>query len=194
MSSTHIGTTYADSIGFRRFYRTVLLIQGIHVFEHLMQLIQVYLLKVPSEEALGILGAFFAVGKSAEVLHFAFNAAFLLSLYLLLPGVIGLYGLNRIPRRALLQFAIFGTGVESWHIVEHVVIMKHFLHHHACPCAGILDSALGVTDIQLHFVYNAIAFFGAVTPAWYLRFRPQTVSETASETARHAAPRTAANA
>jgi hypothetical protein len=36
------------------------------------------------------------------------------------------------------------------------------------PCPGVGDVALGVTDTQLHFVYNLIAYGGTVLPAAYL--------------------------
>jgi hypothetical protein len=53
-------------------------------------------------------------------------------------------------------------------VVEHSVIIANVLKKSGCPCPGIGDAALGVTDTQLHFVYNAIAYAATVTPFWFL--------------------------
>src|SRR5438876_12319149 len=41
---------------FRPLFVSVVLVQGIHVIEHIIQLVQVYVLGIPDEKALGILG------------------------------------------------------------------------------------------------------------------------------------------
>ncbi len=40
------------------FFATVVVIQGIHVFEHIVQLTQVYLFDVAEDDALGLLGTY----------------------------------------------------------------------------------------------------------------------------------------
>ena len=60
------------------------------------------------------------------------------------------------------------TGLESWHMVEHIVIISNVVANDGCPCPGIGDRALGVSDTQLHFVYNAGAYAATVVPFWCL--------------------------
>jgi hypothetical protein len=52
--------------------------------------------------------------------------------------------------------------------VEHVVIISNVIENSGCPCPGIGDRALDVTDTQLHFVYNAIAYGGTVAAFWFV--------------------------
>ena len=73
-----------------------------------------------------------------------------------------------VPRWAFVAFALAGLGVESWHLVEHIVIISNVVQNDGCPCPGIGDRLLGVTDIQLHFVYNAVAYIGTVIPFWFV--------------------------
>ena len=47
-------------------------------------------------------------------------------------------------------------------MVEHGVIISHVIANGGCPCPGIGDAALGVSDTILHFFYNAIAYAGIV--------------------------------
>ena len=62
-----------------------------------------------------------------------------------------------------------------WNIIEHVIQLVQvyvmgtagdeafgllgllFIHNHGCPCPGVGDAALRVSDTHLHFVDNAIA-------------------------------------
>ena len=69
----------------------------------------------------------------------------------------------------LVLYVGYATGLESWHMVEHIVIIRNAIRNGGgCPCPGIGDVALGVTDTQLHFVYNLIAYAGTVLPAAYV--------------------------
>lgn len=42
--------------------------------------------------------------------------------------------------------------------------------NNGCPCPGIGDAALGITDVVLHFFYNLIAY-AAILPAFYFVVR-----------------------
>jgi hypothetical protein len=141
----------------------VVLVQGVHVVEHIIQLIQVFVYGVPDDDALGLLGEVFAFQGTEEWLHLGFNVAYLAALYLLL---IPLWRMapDRLPAWALWSFVIWSVGLESWHVVEHVVIITNVIRNHGCPCPGIGDRALGITDTVLHFGYNAVAFAGLLVP------------------------------
>jgi hypothetical protein len=40
--------------------------------------------------------------------------------------------------------------------------------NNGCPCPGIGDAALGVTDTVLHFIYNAVVTSAILVPFWYV--------------------------
>jgi hypothetical protein len=158
------------------FYTVVVVVQGVHVIEHIIQLIQVFVLGVPDDQALGLLGYVFAFQGTEEWLHIVFNVLYLISLV-----VIG-WGLWRspvarsvVPRFGMMAFVFFGVSLEAWHVVEHVVIISNVVANNGCPCPGILDSRLGVSDTVLHFGYNAIAYSATILPfAYLLRHRWQS--------------------
>jgi len=152
---------------FYPFFVAVVVIQGIHVFEHIVQLVQVYVFGVLDDDALWLLGYVFQFQGTEEWLHLVFNSAFLLALFALaipirrrVPDI--------IPFWAFGVFVAGGLGLESWHMVEHTVIIANVIKNSGCPCPGIGDVALGVSDTQLHFVYNAVAYTALMTPFWFI--------------------------
>ncbi len=145
------------------FFVGVVLVQGIHVVEHIIQLAQVYVFGVPDDLALGLLGYVFQFQGTEEWLHLVFNTAFLLSLYLLVLPLKRLVP-SVIPVWAFGTFLIGAVGLESWHVVEHGVIISNVIANHGCPCPGILDAALGLSDTVLHFHYNLLAYAATLVP------------------------------
>jgi hypothetical protein len=154
------------------FYAAIVAIQGIHVFEHVVQLVQVFLLHVPEQKALGILGFVFQFQGTEEWLHLAFNTSYVIALAAVAWG----FFLSRaarsiVPGWALVAFFVFGLLLELWHVNEHIVIISHAIANNGCAfdgCPGILDQRLGVSDTVLHFFYNAIAYTGTITPFVFL--------------------------
>jgi hypothetical protein len=73
-----------------------------------------------------------------------------------------------VPRWTVLAFLVWSVGLESWHMVEHLVIIANVARNGGCPCPGIGDAALGVSDTVLHFVYNATTFAGLLLPSAYI--------------------------
>ena len=149
---------------FFHFYVAVVVIQGVHVVEHIIQLLQVYVYGVPDDDALGLLGYVFAFQGTEEWLHLAFNTAYVLSLCALVFPLRELALRRVVPAWAFWVFLVGGVGFESWHLVEHLVIIANVVRNSGCPCPGIGDRALDVTDTQLHFVYNAIAYAATLAP------------------------------
>ena len=84
---------------------------------------------------------------------------YLLSLYAL---ILPLWRITPevIPNWAFWIFIAASVWIESWHMVEHGVIISHVIADGGCPCPGIGDVALGLSDTILHLVYNLIAYFG----------------------------------
>ena len=153
--------TTADPSSFERlfpFFRIVVVIQGVHVVEHIVQFLQVNVFNVPGERAFGLLGYVFQFNGTAEWMHLVFNVAYLASLVVIGWRLYGLFQNAALPSSILWLFAIGGVLLETWHMVEHVVIIANVVRHHGCPCPGIGDRVLGVTDIQLHLTYNAVTY------------------------------------
>jgi hypothetical protein len=154
------------------FYATVVAIQGIHVFEHVVQLIQVFVLHIPDRQALGILGYFFQFQGTEEWLHLVFNASYVVALIAIAWGFFLSPAARAIvPAWALGTYLVLGVILELWHVNEHIVIISHAIANNGCAidgCPGILDQRLGVSDTVLHFFYNTIAYAGTVVPFGYL--------------------------
>lgn len=150
------------------FFAVVVAVQGVHLVEHVLQLAQVHLLGVPEDDALGVLGWVFELDGTEEWLHLVFNTLFLASLWMLavplLRGAIG-----QVPVWALAVFVVAGLGLETWHTVEHSVIIRNVIRNDGCPCPGIVDQALGITDTTLHFFYNALAYVATLVPYYFVR-------------------------
>jgi hypothetical protein len=141
----------------------------------MIQLVQVYVLGVPDDLALGVLGFFLQLQGTEEWLHLAFNGLYLTGLIVIAVGLFRWPAASAaIGGAAMLAFLLFGVWLEGWHVVEHVVIISNVLANDGCPCPGILDARLGVSDTILHFVYNAIAYVATAAPLFLVlrRLRP----------------------
>jgi hypothetical protein len=148
---------------FRPLFVGVVVVQGIHVIEHVIQLVQVFVLGIPDEIALGLLGYVFQIQGTEEWLHLVFNVTYLLALLLLVTPLRSVVP-DAVPRWAFTAF-LFGVGLEGWHNVEHAVIISNVLRNGGCPCPGIGDAVLSISDTVLHFFYNLVAY-AATVPAF----------------------------
>ena len=157
-----------------RFLVIVVVIQGGHVIEHIVQTLQVFVFGVPEDDALGLLGYVLQFNGTEEWLHLAFNSVYLLSLYAL---ILPLWRITPavLPTWAFAVFVAASVWVETWHMVEHGVIISHVIANGGCPCPGIGDVALGVSDTLLHLFYNGVAYAGvALALVFVLRDRAYT--------------------
>jgi hypothetical protein len=143
------------------FMSAVVIIQGGHVVEHIVQLLQVTVFGVADDDALGLLGYVLQFNDTEEWLHLGFNSLYLISLYAL---IVPLWRITpaSLPSWAFWLFIGASVWVESWHMIEHTVIISHVIANGGCPCPGIGDAALGVSDIVLHFFYNVLAYAGVL--------------------------------
>ena len=156
------------------FMSAVVAIQGGHVVEHVIQLFQVFAFGVPEDDALGLLGYVLQFNGTEEWLHLGYNTFYLLALYALIlplwrvtPAV--------VPTWAFWFFILASVWIETWHIVEHGVIISNVIANGGCPCPGIGDAALGVSDTLLHLFYNGVAYAGvALALVYVLRDRGYT--------------------
>jgi hypothetical protein len=151
---------------FLLFFGALVVIQGVHMFEHVVQLAQVTVFGVAEDDALGLLGYVLAIQGTEEWLHLGFNGSYLLGLLAL---VVPLWRRvpTLLPLSAFLIFAL-GVGLETWHGAEHAVIISNVLANDGCPCPGILDSRTGLSDTYLHFGYNAAVYAAVVVAFGYV--------------------------
>ena len=78
--------------------------------------------------------------------------ALIVPLWRITPGVLSYWAFG--------FYIAASVWIETWHIVEHGVIIANVIENGGCPCPGIGDVALGLSDTVLHFGYNAIAYAG----------------------------------
>jgi len=152
----------------------VVVIQGGHVIEHIVQTLQVFVFGVPEDDALGLLGYVLQFNGTEEWLHLVFNSVYLLSLYAL---ILPLWRITPavLPGWAFAVFLAASVWVETWHMVEHGVIISNVIANGGCPCPGIGDVALGLSDTILHLFYNGVAYAGvALALVFVLRDRGYT--------------------
>ena len=153
------------------FMSAVVVIQGGHVVEHVVQLAQVLVFGVAEDDALGLLGYVVQFNGTEEWLHLAYNGFYLLALYAL---ILPLWRITPdvLPMRVFAFFVAASVWLETWHMVEHGVIISRVIANSGCPCPGIGDVALGLSDTILHFGYNVLAYAGvAVAYAYVVRDR-----------------------
>ena len=154
---------------FFAFYAAVVFIQGVHVIEHHIQLVQVFALGIPDKDALGLLGYVFQLQGTEEWLHLVFNAAYVVALIAIAWGFfLSPAARSIVPGWALAAFLIFGVGLELWHVNEHIVIISNVIANNGCPCPGILDERLGISDTLLHYGYNMVAYVATLLPFLFL--------------------------
>jgi hypothetical protein len=154
---------------FFAFYAAVVFIQGAHVIEHHIQLVQVFALGIPDKDALGLLGYVFKFQGTEEWLHLVFNTGYVFALIAIAWGFfLSPAARSIVPGWALAAFLLFGVGLELWHVNEHIVIISNVIANNGCPCPGILDERLGVSDTVLHYGYNMVAYVGTLLPFLFL--------------------------
>jgi hypothetical protein len=158
-----VATGHGASLSPRAFWfmSAVVAIQGGHVVEHVIQLFQVFAFGVPEQDALGLLGYVLQFNGTEEWLHLGYNTFYLLALYAL---ILPLWRITPavLPTWGFWFFIVASVWIETWHIVEHGVIISNVIANGGCPCPGIGDVALGLSDTILHFFYNALAYAGVV--------------------------------
>jgi hypothetical protein len=140
-------------------FLALVLFQGFHELEHVVQVIQQFLLGNP--KGAGILGSVF----DGPPLHFLYNTGFLA----LLIATYVLLGMHRSGTRrefgtmvfALLTFAVVW---QSWHELEHIVkLYQYYTLGYINNVGGILAIGPGAilplfNNVWLHFWYNTIAY------------------------------------
>lgn len=140
---------------FFRFYAGVVVLQGLHMVEHVAQAIQRYGLGWPAAHAHGLIGFL-----DLELVHLIYNGLLLFALYGL--WLVGRRHLSQLP---LIPYTLFLTVlvVQSYHIVEHIVKFVQHLQRGIQGTPGILGPFF-VSTLWFHFWMNLVVMLLTAIP------------------------------
>jgi hypothetical protein len=145
--------------------RVFMVIVLAHWGEHLLQAAQIYLLGWPVPQARGLIGYFFPVLISSEVLHYGYALVMLAGLWMLRPGFT-----DRNERR----WWTIALAIQFFHHFEHFLLQGQYLlgqNIFGRPVPTSL-AQLWVPRVELHLFYNTIVFIPMVV-AMYLHMFPR---------------------
>ena len=114
-----------------------------HFLEHIMQMVQLYIMHLPRSQCLGLLGSLCPPLMHSEWLHYG-HALFMFG---------GLYILRMRFRGFWSNFAL---GFSYYHLIEHTILLSQALEGVPMPLRASLGSFL-MPRLELHFLYNLIA-------------------------------------
>ena len=138
-------------------FTAAVVIQSLHMVEHVAQVIQKFALG--REEAHGLIGMF-----DFEWVHFAYNAALIITLYLLM------FRCSRLLRaKGTGLFYIFGAGValQSYHMFEHIIKIGQHIQTGEQGTLGFIGNF--VNPVWFHFWINLIVLALIVIPFFGLK-------------------------
>lgn len=133
-----------------------------HWAEHLVQAFQIFILKWPRAQSLGLLGNWFPWLISSELLHYSYALLMLMGLWILRIGFVG-----RGKKWWMISFYI-----QFWHHFEHLllqmqVLFKHNLLHSPVPMSVL---QLFIPRVELHLFYNTVVFIPMALAMYYHLF------------------------
>ena len=132
-----------------------------HWAEHVLQVVQIFVLGWPRPQALGALGLLFPWLVSSEVLHYGHALLTLVGLLLLRPALHG-------RARSWWDVAL---AIQVWHHFEHLLLISQ-----VAAGANLFGSPVPVSILQLvfpraelHLFYNAIVTMPMVVAMYFHR-------------------------
>jgi hypothetical protein len=172
----------SGSVALSYLFLLILGIQGFHVIEHIVLVVQIEAFGLGLAEAHGLLGA----RVDFEWLHFWYNLSFLVALVLLLVfGPRGAGGAVR-PARWVVPALLGAALLQSYHVGEHTVRMVQYYRSDCTPCLGLIGQV--VPFFWPHLFFGLIAYLPMV--AAYFAFglhrpllRPSRLSLPSSRSA-----------
>jgi hypothetical protein len=163
--------------GWLSLFFVLVVTQGGHMIEHIVQMYQIHVLGLMGLKARGVFGAL-----DIEWVHFVWNTWVLLAVVLLV---------FRFRRNPWLWATLV---LATWHESEHIYILSVYLRTHVAGSPGLLAKGgviaggLPIKRPDLHFFYNVaetIPLFAAFTyqlrgvyDAWLARAFPKLSAET----------------
>lgn len=135
-----------------------------HQLEHIVQAFQVFVLRMPRPQSLGLLGFVFPALVRTEILHFAFAVFTLAGLLLLYPAFRG---------RARLWWVI-AIVFQTWHFLEHALLQGQVLFGFNLFGASVPTSLLQlwIPRVELHLIYNTLVTVPTVLGIYYHFYPP----------------------
>lgn len=139
-----------------------------HFSEHIIQLIQAFVLGWPRHHSMGVLGMWFPDLMRTETLHFSYNLVQLVGLLLLYHGFSG---------RARRWWTV-ATVFQGFHFFEHFLLQAQYstkIYLFGKPRQTSIGE-LALPRIELHFVYVTLVVIPTVI-ALYLYFQQRAAQE-----------------
>lgn len=135
-----------------------------HWAEHLVQAYQVYVLGWPIPESLGLLGLYFPVLISSEILHYGYAIVMLIGLWMFRKGFTG----------TAYTWWMVSFGIQFWHHIEHMILQAQ-----ALVGENLLNSPVPISLVQiwiprveLHLIYNTLVFIPMIIGIYLHMFPP----------------------
>jgi hypothetical protein len=143
--------------------RVFMLIVLAHWGEHLVQAFQIYGLGWRVPEARGVIGYFFPILISSELLHYGYALVMLAGLWILRPGFTG------VEDRRWWTIALC---IQFFHHFEHLLLQGQYLFGHNLMGRPVPTSLLQlwVPRVELHLFYNTIVFIPMAVAMYYHMF------------------------
>ncbi len=134
-------------------FALTVLIQALHMVEHVAQVIQKFVLHIAP--AHGLIGAL-----DLEQVHFAFNVWYLATLAVVMVGW-SYYGSQLCSRQRALAAILIGTvALQSYHMVEHSVKLAQFISTGMLGTPGI--AGMHFDGVIFHALMNTAVFVPVV--------------------------------
>ena len=140
---------YYKTKQFRNYLNIFLLVVYLHLFEHIAQMFQLYLLHWSRPQCLGLLGLLWPWLIHSEYLHYG-HALFML---------MGIYYLTKyMYNRASLWWMQLALVLAFYHHFEHLLLLIQSINHVYFFNTDMPTSIgqLFIPRIELHFFYNLL--------------------------------------
>ena len=145
-----------------RSLRVYMVIVLAHWAEHLVQAFQIFVLKWPRPQSLGLIGHWFPWAFKSELLHYAYALVMLIGLWVFRSGFKG---------RSFVWWQI-SLVIQFWHHIEHLLLQVQYvigqnLFNSPVPISIV---QLWILRVELHLFYNGIVFVPMLVAMYYHLF------------------------
>ncbi len=150
--------------------RVFMVIALAHWAEHVLQAIQIFVLKMPRPQALGALGFVFPWLVKSEWLHYFYAIVMLVALIVLRPAFQG-------RSRTWWNIALW---IQVWHHIEHLLLLGQVLVGVNLFGKPVPTSILQLFFLraELHLFYNAVVFIPMLVAMYYHLWPPASERNT----------------
>jgi len=135
-----------------------------HWAEHIVQAYQFFVMKMPRQMSMGILGMYYPWLMKSEVLHYGFALVMLIGLWVLRKAFVG----------TAYTWWMVSFWIQFWHHFEHFILFYQAQTQHFW-FGGKVPTSIGqiwVPRIELHLFYNTIVFIPMMIGMYYHLYPP----------------------